>query len=85
MSKYLCPKCKYLSTVTNVTMSGNGTMTRYRHCRMCNINFMTVETVKETPRVRSWLGEDKASKLWPPPPFKYRTIKQQKRAVKSST
>jgi len=79
MTKFVCPKCGLLSTITNVAVA-KGAVERYRHCRICSINFSTVERVKETPRLRQILGEDKANKLWPAPPFKYRTIKQQKRA-----
>jgi len=83
MSKFACPKCSYPATdITAVT--GQREITRYRHCRMCNANYATIETLKDTPRVRSWLGEALSAKYFKPKPFKYRTIKQQKRAVKSS-
>lgn len=73
-----CPKCGMLSVVTN-TIRGQRETTRYRHCRICNTSYATVETIKDTPRIRLWLGE-KAAKFFPPKPFKYRTIKQQTRA-----
>lgn len=79
-----CPKCGMLSVVTN-TIRGQRETTRYRHCRICNVSWATVETIKDTPRVRSWLGEALAAKLFPPKPFKYRTIKQQNRVTKSTS
>lgn len=81
MSKFNCPNCNHLSTVNNV-IGGRSGIIRYRACRVCKTNFSTVEAVKETPRLRQVLGEDKAAALWGKAPFKYRTIAQQKRAIK---
>jgi transcriptional regulator NrdR family protein len=87
--KFNCPKCGMPSTVSAVVHAKSGTMTRYRHCRICSLDFATVEALKETPRLRQIIGEDKASKIWPAPPFKYRTPKQieaqQNRASKPKT
>lgn len=82
--KYHCPKCGYVSTVKYTTQTPRD-ITRYRHCRMCNVNFATVETLKDTDRVRSWLGAELSAKLFKPKPFKYRTIKQQNRVTKSTS
>ena len=75
--KFACPKCGVTSTVTNVVV-GRKETTRYRACRMCSISFATVEAIKETQRLRQIIGEAKAREIWPEPPFKYRTIKQQR-------
>lgn len=82
--KFNCPKCEGITAVINV-VQGRRETTRYRHCRICAVNFATTESVKDTPRVRSWLGEAKAEALFPPKPFKYRTIKQQNRVTKSTS
>lgn len=83
--KFDCPRCGpgYVATVKNTVVSAKGT-TRYRACRVCSLSFATVETIKETPKLRQLIGEGKAREIWSDPPFKYRTIKQQKRATKSS-
>lgn len=81
--KFNCPKCHHITTVANV-VSGRE-VTRYRHCRICNVNFTTIEKIKDTPKIRQWVGEVLASKLWPKPGFKYRTIAQQKRVTKTDT
>ena len=81
--KFDCPKCGVTSQVT-ATVVGTRETTRYRHCRICKVNFTTAEAIKDTPKIRQWVGEALATKLWPKPPFKYRTIAQQNRAKKTS-
>lgn len=82
--KFDCPKCGQASVVTG-TVVGKRETSRYRHCRVCSMSFATTEAIKDTPKMRRWLGEAKANELWPKPPFKYRTIAQQNRAKKTIT
>ena len=83
--KFNCPKCGFYSVVNNTVVSAKG-ITRYRHCGIvaCNLHFATFEALKETPRLRQIVGEDKAISIWGKPGFKYRTIAQQNRAKKTS-
>ena len=69
--KFDCPKCGTFSQVT-ATIVGKRETTRYRHCRVCSVSFVTAEALKDTPKMRKWLGEGKADELWPKPSFKYR-------------
>lgn len=79
--KFDCPKCGGHTLIT-ATVVGKRETSRYRYCRICEMSFATAEAIKDTPKMRRWLGEAKASELWPKPPFKYRTIAQQNRATK---
>lgn len=83
--KFNCPKCGGYAIVTNTVVGTKG-VTRYRACAKvaCGLHFATTETLKETPKLRQIIGEDKAVSIWGKPPFKYRTIAQQNRAKKTN-